>query len=81
MFQTQGHLEVCFQRLTKKVLKCDDQHSNRFLVDPPLILTDDPEFSPERSLMVFQARWCFLLMCSLESLLILPLMKSTSAFK
>ena len=65
--------------LPRRFWKCVDQLSKRFLADPTLILTD--EFLPERSLMVFQARWSFLLMCSSESLLILPLLKSTSAFK
>ena len=62
--------------LPRRFWKCVDQVSKRFLADPPLILTDDPKFLPEMS-----SRWCFLLMCSSERLLILLLIKSTSAFK
>ena len=70
-----------FALLPRRFSKCLDQFSRRFLADPPLILTEEPEFIPDRSLMVFQARWCCLLICSLDSLSILPLMKSTSALR
>ena len=70
-----------FALLPRRFSKWLDQFSRRFLADPPLILTEEPVFLPDRSLMVFQARWCCLLICSLDSLSILPLMKSTSALR
>ena len=59
--------------LPRRFSKWLDQFSRRFLADPPLILTEEPQFLSE-VLMVFQARWCCLLICSLDSLSILSLM-------
>ena len=42
--------------LPRRFLKWLYQFSKRFLAEPPFILTDDPEFLPERSFIVFQAR-------------------------
>ena len=50
--QLSGTLALLARRLSKWL----DQFSKRFLAEPPFILTDDPEFMPERSFIVFQAR-------------------------
>ena len=53
--QVSGTLALLPRRFSKWL----DQFSKRFLAEPPFILTEEPEFLPERSFMVFQARWCF----------------------
>ena len=56
--QLSGNLAFLPRRFSKWL----DQFSKRFLAEPPFILTDDPEFLPERSFIVYQARGCCLLM-------------------
>ena len=63
--------------LPRRFLKCLEKFSIRFSAEPPLILIDVLEFLPASSLIVFQARWCCLLMCWLDRESILPLIKST----
>ena len=58
--------------LPSRFLKWDVQFSIRFLADPPFIWMAEFEFFPESSLIVFQARWCFLLVCCSDRSLILP---------